>query len=276
MIRQLGIVLFVCICVLVLYSCSSTKKIQTSQVIVSVEESEYIQDIINKSTLWNELSGKVTLDIEMNGKSPIKVGGNIKIIRDKVIQISVAPFLGIEVARAEITPEGMLIVDRLNKRFVETSFKEISDLSNCQFSYNMLQSLFLNSIFIGNKSTPSDLSSSDFTYKQYLGDVILASKKWKSFDYVFITLQKEKRITNSRVSLSQSPYGIEWRYDDFKPLNNVMFPNKMTMSVNGTGKPMKVVLDFSRLSTQANWVATAVSSRYEKIELKDIIKSLIK
>lgn len=45
--------------------------------------------------------------------------------RDEVIQLSIAPFLGIEVARAEISPDGVLVMDRMNKRYVQVPFDEL-------------------------------------------------------------------------------------------------------------------------------------------------------
>ena len=62
--------------------------------------------------------------------------------RGESIQLLVAPLLGIEVARLEIT-WWIVGVDRLNKRYVNVSFEELSRLANTDLSFNILQSLFL-------------------------------------------------------------------------------------------------------------------------------------
>lgn len=67
--------------------------------------------------------------------------------KGEVIQLSVAPLLGIEVARLEISPDRILAVDRLHKQYVEVSFDELNRMADLNLSFNVLQSLFLNEIF---------------------------------------------------------------------------------------------------------------------------------
>lgn len=73
--------------------------------------------------------------------------------KGEVIQLSVAPLLGIEVARLEISPDRILAVDRLHKQYVEVSFDELNRMADLNLSFNVLQSLFLNEIFLPGKET---------------------------------------------------------------------------------------------------------------------------
>lgn len=84
--------------------------------------------------------------------------------RDEVIQLSLtAPFIGIEVARAEISPDGILVMDRLNKRYVQVSFAELKGLAKADLDFHSLQALFLNEIFLPGKTTLSARDISAFT-----------------------------------------------------------------------------------------------------------------
>jgi len=71
--------------------------------------------------------------------------------KGEVIQLSVVPLLGIEVARLEISPERILAVDRLHKQYVEVSFEDLNRMANLNLSFNVLQSLFMNESFFARQ-----------------------------------------------------------------------------------------------------------------------------
>ena len=77
--------------------------------------------------------------------------------------------------------------------------------------------------------------------------------------------------------MSGTRYGVNWRYDKFRPLEQKQFPGTMTVSFEGAAKPVTAVFELSRLSTNKDWEAhTEVPGKYEKIELQDLLKQLIK
>jgi hypothetical protein len=83
----------------------------------------------------------MTLELKADGKKSTSVGGSLRIRRGEVIQLSLAPLLGIEIGRAEITPDGMLVVDRINKRYVRVSFEELKALSRVDLTYDILRAI---------------------------------------------------------------------------------------------------------------------------------------
>ena len=55
------------------------------------------------------------------------------------------------------------------------------------------------------------------------------------------------------------------------------FPGTMTVSFEGAAKPITAVFELYRLSTNKDWEAhTEVPGKYERIELQDLLKQLIK
>ena len=128
---------------LLVASCSSTRRMQKTPMIGGLTGTDYMEKVIEWAPRWQCVTGKVALNLN-TGKSANKVSATLRIKRGDVIQLSVAPLLGIEVARMEITPEGILVVDRMNKRYVRESFGAISELAHVDLNFNMLQSLFLN------------------------------------------------------------------------------------------------------------------------------------
>ena len=56
-----------------------------------------------------------------------------------------------------------------------------------------------------------------------------------------------------------------------------MFPSHMLLAVEGTGKTLSLDMKFSRLSVGGDWEGkTELSSRYQQIELQELLKTLFK
>ena len=116
--RKIGIVCWVMMLMLMV-SCSSTKTLKKSSFIDGMSEKEYVENVISNTSGWDALTAKMSLAIDLEGKGATKVNGTLRIKKGEVIQMSIAPLLGIEVARAEISPDGVLVIDRVNKRYVK-------------------------------------------------------------------------------------------------------------------------------------------------------------
>ena len=258
-------------------SCSSTKSLKTAHSIEGMTESEFVENVIVNAGGWDALTAKMTLAVDLEGKGATKVNGSLRIKKGEVIQLSIAPFLGIEVARAEISPEGILVIDRMNKRYVEVSFAEVKALAHADLDFHTLQALFLNELFLPGKDdlTPRDVSA--FRVEPEAQGVVLDVKKAKRFSYQFLTQAPEALLKESRIGLEGTPYLLSWKYDNFRSLEQKRFPSEMQLAFEGGKKPVKAAFSLSRLSTDSDWeTRTEVSSRYEKVELWDILKQLIK
>jgi hypothetical protein len=263
--------------IVLMASCSSTKSLKKSDFIGDLSEMEYLEKVVSNTADWNALTAKMTVDLNLNGKSTGKVGGTLRIKRGEVIQISLAPFFGIEVGRAEISPNGMLVIDRVNKRYVQVSFDELKKLTNVNLDFHVLEALFLNEMFLPGKPYLTSRDKSLFDWDIEQAGVILSAKKSKMFSYRFFTDAPEGRLMQSRIALTGSAYALNWNYDKFEPLKQSAFPTYMHVSFEGAKKPSDVTFQLSRLTLQANWEAhTDVSKKYQKVELDELIKILVK
>ena len=273
------IYLYACLALLIVLmaSCSSTKSLKKSDFIGNLSETEYLEKVVSNTTDWNALTAKMTVDFNLNGKSTGKVGGTLRIKRGEVIQISLAPFLGIEVGRAEISPDGILVIDRMNKRYVEVSFAEVKALAKADLDFHTLQALFLNELFLPGKDDLTARDASSFSVEPETEGVWLNVKRAKRFGYHFLTEAPEALLKESYIGLNGTPYGLRWKYDDFRALERKQFPVDMKLAFEGGKKPVKAALALSRLSTNVDWEArTEVSKKYEKVKLEEILKLLLK
>ena len=276
MTRRLYHILGITVLVLLLASCSSTKSLKKSQSIEGMTETEYVESVISHAGGWDALTAKMALAIDWEGKGATKVNGTLRIKKGEVIQLSIAPLLGIEVARAEISPDGVLVIDRMNKRYVEVSFAEVKALANADLDFHTLQALFLNELFLPGKDDLTSRDASSFRVEVGLDGVTLDVKKAKRFSYRFLTQAPEALLKESCIGLMNTPYRLKWEYAGFRPLDAKLFPSEMQVSFLGAKKPVKASFALSRLSTNADWeTRTEVSKRYEKVELEDILKLLL-
>ena len=81
------------------------------------------------------------------GDQEISLTGNLRMKRGDVIQLSMTyPLVG-EVCRMEFTASEVLVVDRINVRYVRASYGQIDFLRSANLDYNALESIFWNEIF---------------------------------------------------------------------------------------------------------------------------------
>jgi hypothetical protein len=170
----------------------------------------------------------------------------------------------------------VLVIDRMNKRYVRVSFTELQELANAQLDFHTLQALFLNEIFLPGKKdlTSRDLSAFDI---ELVGrDVRLDVRKTKRFAYTFLMQGTEALLKESLVGLKDANYALSWKYENFRSLGQKQFPNTMILSFMGLKKPMNATFSLSRLTANSNWESyTKVSDKYEQVKLEDLIKRLL-
>lgn len=277
MIRRFSYLIGLMLMVAFFASCSSTKSIKKSHSIEGMTETEFVENVIENAGGWKALTAKMSLSVDLEGKGATKVSGTLRIKKDEVIQISITPVLGIEVARVEISPNGILVIDRMNKQYVDVSFEEVKTLAKTDLTFHTLQALFLNELFLPGKGDLTVRDASSFKVQPEAEGVWLNVKRSKRFGYHFLAEAPEALLKESYIGLNGTSYGLRWKYEDFRTLEKKQFPMDMKLAFEGGRKPVKASLALSRLSTNGDWETyTAVSRKYKKVELEEILKLLLK
>ncbi|HJD76672.1 DUF4292 domain-containing protein [Bacteroides reticulotermitis] len=117
-------VIYLLLAVLLLAGCKSSKHL-------AVPETE-----VTAVPVTSYLSSKLRLTIPNKGSS-MDIAGTMKMKSRECVQISLLmPIFRSEVARIEITPDEVLLVDRMNKRYVRTTKEELKTIfpKNAEFS----------------------------------------------------------------------------------------------------------------------------------------------
>ncbi|EJX07721.1 lipoprotein [gut metagenome] len=220
------------------------------------------------------VTGKMQFVLQAKGKET-KVGGQLRMKYGEVIQLSMA-VLGFEVGRLEFTPQGVLIIDRVNKQYVRAAYTDLSFLRQARIDFNALQALFWNQLFYpGQRDVAAVLSR--FRYEDAGNYAVLSLSDTPKLNYRFTT-QTEEGLIN-RVEVSGKTGGkesLEWSYDRFVQLDGRFFPSVMQCRVKGLSQPVGFSLELSRLDNNGKWsTQTTVSSRYRERNAEELLQRLL-
>src|ERR1700740_2872877 len=137
--------LIVC-CLMAMLGCHTRKKLlKNPSAPIATTTANSIEDKLNairaQQVNFNTFSGKAKTTLSINGDSH-DVTLNIRINNNKEIWVSVTALLGIEAARAVITPDSIMVLNKLQALYVKKPFSYVYAFTNKQVDYAMLQALF--------------------------------------------------------------------------------------------------------------------------------------
>ncbi len=235
---------------------------------------KHIEKVKSNNSLQQNLTAKVKFTLDMNGKS-VSTSGTLKMKKDDVIQISlVDPILGaMEVGKMEFTKTRVLIIDRINKQYVDVPYSDVAFLQKANIDFNTLQSLFWNEVFQPGKK---DVVASDFVMTQTTdGNVELAITD-QLLKYNFTTIQSSGLLYKTAVADTKGAgYKMNFDYADFVDFEGRKFPKDMKMSFTSTGQKMSLAFSLSSIHNSSDWVArTQAPAKYTKADAEKIFRSL--
>lgn len=124
--------------IIVLAGCKSSKHLVTPE---------------TKRVTPSYLASKLQLTIPNKKGGSMSVGGTMKMKSHERVQISLLmPILRTEVARIEITPEEVLLIDRMNKRYVRATRKELKDILPKNADFSRLEKILMDASLPGGKT----------------------------------------------------------------------------------------------------------------------------
>ena len=222
------------VCLIVLASsCRSLRHAERAPMIGGLKGEEYQEKVISGLPHWNCVTGKVALNLNVDGGKNTKLSATLRMKKGEVIQLSVAPLLGIEVARLEISPE----------------------------------------IFLPGKETVEVSDLHRFRMTSEGDRALWEVKDTRKLACRFRTTADKGWLENTSVALSGTPYALSWTYGDFGKLGTAYFPQHILAELQGTGKTYSLDMKLSRMSVGEDWeTRTSLSSRYKKIELTTLLK----
>lgn len=214
---------------------------------------------------------KVTFCVNGNGHS-ISVNGTLRIRKDSAIMISVQPFLGMEVGRAFITQDSLMIIDRIHKRYFKASYDEVGKKSDIGLNYNVFQAIFTEALFAYDnpKAKISDFKETT------IGDLRMLQYASSNVIQEFV-VNNENRVQQASVMSEKTPYSLHWSYTKFNALDNgYIFPHQIKFQTSDGKRPKNMDIDYKKieLDKKLNF-DSSVPSNYEKVSIEDLLSILM-
>ncbi|WP_436416038.1 DUF4292 domain-containing protein [Petrimonas sp.] len=271
------IILFFCTSLLIagLNSCKSKRQIVAAAPVEEKVDVDLFTDILNNQLNFKTFSSRLNLNLSSGTKS-LSSKASLRIVKDKAIQLSVQPLFGVEMLRLYADPDSLVLLDRMNKRYVKESIEDVKKVYPVGFDFKTLQSLLTNQVFVSGQS---DVIYSDYE-KFSTGQVsdmyyLLKSVDKKSgIEYGF-TIDGNDRIALTHLLEPKDNYSLNWKYDDFVKETYKTFPHKMDVALASAKRKVNVGLEFSGIALDEDFdLQISVPGSYTRATISDIVKIL--
>ena len=245
----------------------------------------FVQKVSDNALYQKNIVARATMSIQ-TGDNRITVPGQIRLRKDQVIRLQfLAPLLGIEVARIELTPDYVLVIDRLHKEYVKADYNKVDFLRDNGLNFYSLQALFWNQLFMPGKERVGEAALEDYSVMdsaQVQCKTVQLTRDKMTFQW--LANSQTALIQEAKVAYSSKEHGVssmKWTYSDFKPLGSKQFPYAQNIAVSTTATQKKreaqLNISVSDVNTSDNWEAqTAVPDKYKQMDAKDILAKITK
>ena len=233
------------IVIILINSCSTSKKLQPSvsnkdTVLVNTPPIQsndtlkaiynLLQEIRNKKIEFTTFSGKAKVQFEdKNGRQP-DANAIIRMEKDSKIWMSISStFLNIEVVRMLITPDSLVLINKLEKSVEIHPFKFIQDVVQLPITFSMLQDIIIgNPVFVGDSVLSTIITENNILIET--GDRFIKNTLTISSANNFLTNSKINNLLNGMTRTANL------EYSDYSALNQQWFATYRAVKVENPSK----------------------------------------
>jgi len=237
---------------------------------------DVVQAINAKRVSEPSIVAKINLSLS-TAKGSTRVGGSLKMKRDDVIQLSLVALGLMEVGKLELTPEYMMVIDRINHLYVKCSYQDIDFLGNTGIDFFTLQSLFWDELFVldGNGDAPG---SSNYKLRSDADGVQLVNSQSRSVALTFLLNAANQLVRETRFSRAEAESPIlKWQYAEWTKLGERDFPSSMRISFALPKDKVEAVLKISSVKPDSTWeTRTEINkNRYTEVSLQAVFNKIM-
>lgn len=205
---------FILLIILFLSGCKTSKKVGTVASGSAKAHNEFFESMEEHSFQFNTMTARLNAELK-TAKNNMSSRVDLKMVRDSAFQLSVQPFLGIEVFRAEFTVDSIKVVDRMNKRYVAERYADLKGQTPIEFNFYNLQALFTNHIFLPGKQEIDPKQYKRFKLNQEGSTAEIKVKDTMGLLYTFFA-DGEEKLLSTYITDPSEQYALQWDYSDFR------------------------------------------------------------
>lgn len=271
---------------MLLVACGTTKSTTSTSasVTTNAEEQSYVfvGKVYNNASIAKSLQASIDFSVG-DGSHNISCDGKLRMKRDEVIRINLSAFGLMEVGVLEFTPEYVMIIDKIHAEYVKAPYSDVDFLAQNGLSFYSLQALFWNELFYPGEKKVTESVLRRFDTKVAEGTSKDVFIEQGGMTYTWKAATQDARITAADVKYVSRQYGttqLHWDYDNFKAVAGKMFPHRQSFNLFstaiGNGRKAVVTIDMSKIEVGKDFeTRTTPSSRYQKVEAKDLLQKLL-
>ncbi|MDB4902717.1 MAG: hypothetical protein JWQ63_1998 [Mucilaginibacter sp.] len=227
---------------LILISCKARKHMVTNRAsgnIVNPTDNKRVKlDAIRAGqTNFNTFSGKAHTTLDFSGNSN-DVTLNIRIKRDQKIWVSVTAIAGIEAARALITPDSIMIINRLQSLYIKQPFSYIYKFAGKEINYKTLESLLTGNAIPELVNENADL--------QTKGDTITLMGNLQDLMYKLV-IGPGMKVTQTNLSNQTTGQALQVINNTFLQTDNRIIPSQIDITSVVKDKKILVNLHYIKI-----------------------------
>jgi hypothetical protein len=230
-------------CVIVISAGCKARKMATAPVattppvVLDNSKANTIAAIKSKQLNFNTFSGKASAELDID-KNNNNVTMNIRINHGKQIWVSITALLGLEVARAIITPDSIKIINKLQGVYVKKPFSYVHAYAGKQVNYGTIEALLT-----GN-AVP-ELVSADADLQKVNNNVVL-SGKMQQLLYKMI-FNPEMKVAQLNLSNNEQQQSLQVTNSNFVLVDGRTMPSQINIGSNLKEKRISVKLEYSKI-----------------------------
>ena len=268
---------------LMLASCHSKKKavIEEPKPITQqqIEQNEFLLKVQDNAVQKLFVTSKLKFTVEL-GDRKMTLTGNLRMKRDDVIMLQLMAFGFVEAGRLEFTKDYVLIMDRVNKLYLKTPYRNVSFLRNSGINFNTLQSLFWNELFLPNEEAVDTTMFTRFATTRGGEEVIINfEEEGSKMNYTWLANDKTGQIKMANIAYRDHLKGntqLNWDYQAFEKMGKQQFPSEMNVTLTTPEKEVMLGIKLTYLDNKSDWeTRTKVSDKYRQVTVDEILQRFL-
>lgn len=254
-------------------SCRTKKIVESPASTLKLKGSEVIQvfdSVKLREFQFHYLSAKANVSYTDKTGETNSFDVNIRMVHDSAIWISITPLLGIEVARALIRPDSLILLDRLHKTVMRRDFNYFEEWLRARVNFDMIQSVIVGNYFQYNEKEKIKSLYDEQPYfilstlnKRQIRRAAEEKDPSKPVIQDF-WIDGNYRIAKSRITDDRKNRNIEANYKNFTEIDGKLFPNNLIVTVSAS-TPTIIKVEYTKVESEETMqMPFSVPAKYEE------------